>query len=394
MPSVVGTVGKPKGSVSTSSKSNSKSVNEDEHQQHLAPFTVKDLKDAIPPHCFDRSLVKSFSYFFLDVIVVCILFSVAYYVSNNYLTNMSWIYSVLFWSAYSFCQGTVMMGLWVVAHECGHQSFSKYKSVNNFVGWVIHSAFLVPYHSWRITHGRHHKNTSHMKRDEVFVPRTRSQIQNEHGMIDESPVMSTYYLFVSLFVGWQLYISTNAWGQDYGKRANHFDPRSPMFKPSQKWDVLVSDLGMILTFVGLAYCSVHFSFLAILKYYVGAYIVLNFWLVVLTYLHHADKRVPHYRGEEWNYIRGALGTVDRDYGILNPVFHHLGDTHVTHHLFSLIPHYHAQEATEALKPILGKYYLKDDTPILKSLWNSWNTLHYVEDDGDVVYYKTIGDKSQ
>jgi len=55
-------------------------------------------------------------------------------------------------------------------------------------------------------------------------------------------------------------------------------------------------------------------------------------------------------------MRGALLTVDRDYGMLNLVFHHITDNHVTHHLFSIIPHYRAGEATRAIKPILGNYY--------------------------------------
>lgn len=37
---------------------------------------------------------------------------------------------------------------------------------------MIHSFLLVPYHSWRISHARHHAATGHMDRDQVFVPRT------------------------------------------------------------------------------------------------------------------------------------------------------------------------------------------------------------------------------
>ena len=39
--------------------------------------------------------------------------------------------------------------------------------------------------------------------------------------------------------------------------------------------------------------------------------------------------------------------------MLNKVFHHITDTHVAHHLFSTMPHYHAMEATKAIKPVLG-----------------------------------------
>lgn len=34
----------------------------------------------------------------------------------------------------------------------------------------------VPYHSWRITHAKHHASTGHMTQDQVFVPSTRSEL--------------------------------------------------------------------------------------------------------------------------------------------------------------------------------------------------------------------------
>lgn len=44
------------------------------------------------------------------------------------------------WSLYGFAAGLVATGLWVIAHECGHQAFSENKTINNTVGWVLHSA--------------------------------------------------------------------------------------------------------------------------------------------------------------------------------------------------------------------------------------------------------------
>jgi omega-3 fatty acid desaturase (delta-15 desaturase) len=69
------------------------------------------------------------------------------------------------------------------------------------------------------------------------------------------------------------------------------------------------------------------------------------WLDVVTYLHHHgyDKKVPWYRGTEWNYMRGGLSTIDRDYGWFNNIHHDIG-THVVHHLFPQIPHYNLIEA--------------------------------------------------
>ena len=35
-----------------------------------------------------------------------------------------------------------------------------------------------------------------------------------------------------------------------------------------------------------------------------------------------------------DWLRGALSTVDRSFGIFNYFHHHIADTHVAHHLFS------------------------------------------------------------
>jgi omega-6 fatty acid desaturase (delta-12 desaturase) len=111
------------------------------------------------------------------------------------LHGLAW---VSLWGFYSFWVGLFGMGVWVIAHECGHQAFSESKQLNNAVGWVLHSGFVpsfvflsrqsvcklllfsfrlgVPYHSWRISHAKHHAATCHMSQDQVFVPWTRSEV--------------------------------------------------------------------------------------------------------------------------------------------------------------------------------------------------------------------------
>lgn len=125
-------------------------------------------------------------------------------------------------------------------------------------------------------------------------------------------------------------------------------------------------------------------------YYFVPYLVTNYHLVLITYLQHTDVFVPHFRGKEWNWLRGALCTVDRSFGVvLDHCFHHIADTHVCHHLFSKIPFYHAEEATQAIKKVIGPYYLRDETLIAKALWRSYYCCQYVEDKDTVIFYKNV-----
>lgn len=68
---------------------------------------------------------------------------------------------------------------------------------------------------------------------------------------------------------------------------------------------------------------------------------------LLINAHVVDKPMLCNDLQEWSYLRGGLTTVDRDYGWINNIHHDIG-THVIHHLFPQIPHYHLVEAVSAL----------------------------------------------
>ena len=126
----------------------------------------------------------------------------------------------------------VSTGLWVLAHECGHQAFSDYGIVNDTVGLVVHSALLVPYFSWKISHRNHHANTGSIENDEVFVPPRRSEFSSKE-MIRETPLYSAYLIFLMLTVGWMPgYLFMNAAGpRKYFAKANsHFNPYSDLYE--------------------------------------------------------------------------------------------------------------------------------------------------------------------
>lgn len=256
--------------------------------------------------------------------------------------------------------------------------------LNHSVGFVLHSLLLVPYHAWRITHSQHHKSTCHLERDQVFVPATKEKAAD---FLNDIPVFNFLQLIMMWVVGWPGYLLFNVASQEHSRRANHFEPGSPLFEERHRSYIILSDVGILIAlglFVGL---SQIYGFWFFAKYYLFPYMWVNFWLVTITYLQHTDEKIPHYRGNEWTFIRGGLATMDRDYGIFNIFHHHIGDSHVAHHLFSTMPHYHAIEATPYLKKVLGKYYLEEEDNVMVSLWKTWQTCHWVDSTGDLVWWK-------
>jgi omega-6 fatty acid desaturase / acyl-lipid omega-6 desaturase (Delta-12 desaturase) len=249
---------------------------------------------------------------------------------------------------YGFVQGLAGTGVWVLAHECGHQAFSASRGLNDIVGWILHSALLVPYFSWQITHGKHHKATGHISRDFVFVPPTRSEVIRRHGgnpsefpveeeltedqenklydLLEEAPLVTLFIVIVQQVFGWFGYLFVNLTAQVYPTHkyweVNHFNPSSPLFSRQDYNKILLSDLGIVLMFGVLTWASRTWGFSTILCYYVVPYFWVNHWLVLITFLQHTDPALPHYRAKAWNFQRGASATMDRDFGFIGKhIFH-------------------------------------------------------------------------
>ena len=372
----------------------------------LPEYTIKQIRDAIPAHCFERSAIRGFGYVARDIASLAITF----YIFNTYNTPETIPYTPIrfaLWTLYGFLQGLFAFGIWILAHECGHQSFSPSKILNDTTGWVLHSALLVPYFSWKISHGKHHKATGHMERDMAFLPMTRQRFANNLArqvheiseLTEEAPIVTAIVLIGRQTIGWPLYLIQNATGHNnherqaegrgkgklngFGGGVNHFDPSSPLYDAKDAKYIALSDLGLGLMGVLLYEIAQKYGWSNVCLWYVMPYLWVNHWLVAVTYLQHTDPTVPHYGPKAWNFVRGAASTIDREFGFIGrSLFHGIIETHVLHHYVSTIPFYHADEATEAIKPIMGQNYLSDtrDGPrgFLKSLWTSSRWCQWVE----------------
>lgn len=371
---------------------------------HLPTYTMKEIHDAIPAHCFKPSTLRSMAYVVRDyfyVSVLCYAASYIQYIPSQPLRGLAW-------AAYSVLQGFVFTGIWILAHECGHGAFSKSKKLNNVMGLLMHSFLLVPFHSWRITHSAHHKATGNLEKDTAFVPHHReSWVKNHCGedkkvdsvelshLAEDAPLVTLWYCIKHQLFGWPGYLFANLTGQKYDKgfpQFSHFyfGEDSVLFKKEQLGQILTSDL-VVAAMIGLLVVGGQMigSWNMVL-YYVLPYLWVNHWIVAITFLQHTDGSLPHYDNNTWNFARGATATIDRDLGFIDThLFHDIIGTHVCHHLVSTIPFYHAGEASDAIRKVMGTHYRADRaTPFMTAFWRNQRKCKFVEEsvEGSGVYF--------
>jgi omega-6 fatty acid desaturase / acyl-lipid omega-6 desaturase (Delta-12 desaturase) len=271
------------------------------NQFEVPDYTVNDIRNAIPKHCFERSGLRGLSYVARDIGSLATTF----FLFNKFVTaeNIpSTPVRAALWFVYTVLQGFFGTGLWVLAHECGHQSFSPSKILNDTTGWFCHSALLVPYFSWKISHGKHHKATGHMERDMVFVPKTRQEyatrigkfVHELHELTEETPIATIIHSIGQQLLGWPMYLFANVTGHNFHERqpegrgkgksngffkgVNHFDLSSPLYEAKDAKLILLSDLGLAITITALVMLSKTYGFSNMAVWYFAPYLWVNNWL--------------------------------------------------------------------------------------------------------------------
>eukprot|EP00461_Guttulinopsis_vulgaris_P000455 UN00455 len=328
------------------------------------------------------------------------------------------VYSIvltLLWVAFFKFQGLFMTGLWVLGHEAGHGGQFDSKIANDVFGIIVHSFLLVPYYAWAISHRRHHSHCGDMELDEVHLPHhinddlpsaghgsfhndtNAKKLAGAAELKEEIDNLLTSFSFfkrflntmIFCFLGWWVYLFANISGRRYpkdGPLPNHFLPSSPIFSKEERKLIIISDIALLVYLFLFYKFAAAYGVPTFICLYFIPYMVTNWWLVTITLLQHTHPALPHFSHERWNYIQGALATIDRDYGdFYNWALHNINDSHVAHHMFSYMPHYGAVKATPYIQKAVGDYYIKVDTErpmfgVIKSLLSLWTETHFIAED--------------
>ncbi len=376
-----------------------------------------EIKAVIPKECFERSYIHSMWFVVRDTAMAAgLVYAANTYLSTELPSNLLSLEGLTWfagWNLFAFWMGCVLTGHWVLAHEAGHGAFSPSQTFNDFWGFIMHQALLVPYFAWQYSHAKHHRRTNHLLDGESHVPTTGEE--NGLGPNDErlsfyavmhevvgEGFFAAWEVFSHVVLGWPLYLmglaSTGKLANDgsmlkQGEIIDHFRPNSKMFPAKMAAKIVVSTLGVFATLGLLLKLSLDYGFLTVFLWYTFPLMWVNFWLVTYTWLQHTDPSVPQYGADEWTWVRGALSTIDRPYGIFCFFHHKIGSTHVAHHLFHEMPFYKADLATAHIKAFLEPkgLYNYDPTPWYKAMWRIAHTCHFVQSVDGIQYYKSFND---
>lgn len=319
--------------------------------------SIIEIKRAIPKYCFESQLHLSLYYMTKDLVLIMMLYAGMLAVERLPYTVLYAIYLPI----YCMLQGTLFWSIFVLGHECGHNSFSSYPVLNDILGNLLHTIICVPYYPWKVSHKHHHKNTGNIDRDEIFYPIRSHDTTSEGGKCKGKFLKGFGFGF-----GWLAYLTIG-----YTPRnVCHFNPFESMFI-SHAIGCMVSIACVATWGYALMLYWVYYGTLALLLHYAVPLFVFATWLVVVTFLHHMEAGVAWYGDEYWSNVRGQLGSVDRHYGWAHELTHNIG-THQIHHLFSKIPHYHLEEATLCFRRAFPHLICKNDDAIIPSFFRNFN----------------------
>jgi len=236
-----------------------------------------------------------------------------------------------------------LVRIFIIQHDCGHQSFFKSKGLNNVIGFICSFFSFIPYKYWARVHNFHHGHSGQIETWDIGdIPTLTVKQYNEKGWwgklgyrIWRLPIITfviapVYYLVVS--------------------------NRIPTIK-LKNWKRLMTvqirnNIAIALVYIALGYFLGWGQFLFVQFLIVFIFGIIAFWFF---YVQHQHEQSYKQWKDNWDYVVAAIrGSTHYK---LPRVFQWLSGNigiHHIHHLSSLIPNYNLERCMNE-NPVLNKH---------------------------------------
>lgn len=255
--------------------------------------------------------------------------------------SLSWSYWITWGLA--IINSFFLVRIFIIQHDCGHQSFFNNKKWNNRIGWFCSLFSSIPYKYWAKVHSFHHGHTGHLEHRDIgdinFLTveeyRALPKIKRFGYRLFRNPivlffVVPTIYLSVS---NRYPFISFRGWKT--ARRSQYFN-----------------NIALAAVFIILGFSLGWANFLMVHLPIIFCFGVTAFWFF---YVQHQHESTYMQWGDKWDYLMAAIK--GSTYYKLPKIFHWLTGNigyHHIHHLSSRIPNYNLPKCAKE-NPILQKY---------------------------------------
>jgi acyl-lipid omega-6 desaturase (Delta-12 desaturase) len=322
----------------------------------LSPEIIKELPKKLATYripSYKKAIIQIFNTFW-PFLGLCII---AYVLKNQYP-----ILSILL----SIINGFFLLRIFIIQHDCGHQSFTKSRTMNTIVWWFSSLCSLIPYSFRAKTHNFHHTHSAKIRE-------FRDIGDIDYLTVDEfkalSPFRKLMYkifrhsLFLFWFVPlWYIFVQVHL----------------PLWVGKMKWRIYSTIEMIINTIVSYSIYIILIlifwfkSFLIIHLPSLVVFSILAFWFF---YVQHQYEYTYKAYEEKWNFVQAAL-LWSSYYKLPQWLNRFTGDIayHHIHHLNLSIPNYElarCHKENPILDEIITTFTIRESLQLVHyKLWDN------------------------
>jgi omega-6 fatty acid desaturase (delta-12 desaturase) len=289
--------------------------------------------------------------------------------------SVKWDWSYWATLGLAVLNGFFLVRIFIIQHDCGHQSFLSKKGWNNTIGFLCSFFSTIPYRYWAQNHAVHHAHNGqldHKWRDIGDIYTMTVKEYREASWFKKI----LYRLFRNPLV---MFVLGPIWYM-------LVPIRIPKIKLEgwAKWRIsqVVNNLILVSAYIGLGYLLGWKEFFMVQIPIVMVFAIVAIWFFYVQHQH--EETYKEWKGK-WDFLVASIRG-STFYKLPRPIqwltgnigFHHI------HHLNSTIPNYNLEKcATE--NPILNKYV--NTITFKESLKCMWSHLWDEENQRMISFWK-------
>ena len=135
--------------------------------------TLKSYAKAFRDHKYRSETNRSLFHFFKFLVLVMVFFTAQYFLQQ--VAVNTFIYGAIALMI-AFFQGLTYLSLWLIGHDCGHNSFSNNQKLNQWVGSISTSFMLMNYENFRRSHNMHHSFVGNIEKMKPLDQKPKDKI--------------------------------------------------------------------------------------------------------------------------------------------------------------------------------------------------------------------------